>query len=281
MPMANRISSTVLEGVNYISVGAGLSDEDVRQFEQNLPQWANLPVELHVLDMKNLSGVPERFFKAINNFAGLLSLRHTNLISINVSDVLFGEITRHGLAHVFNRVESVTSALTQKKRELSETELKRLLFKYLIRAAHLALEVTCNSTVTCDENYMSNPARVPYEKIDLISVIDVRGEFLNAQFRLCASSDVLTELAKAMLSLPVVEPEMVESMAQELLNLIYGNAKSNLNENESFRLPPAIPKLYRRPDFKQIKRSTPPQLTVLPLVTPLGSFYVEVDFGAA
>jgi CheY-specific phosphatase CheX len=77
-----------------------------------------------------------------------------------------------------------------------------------------------------------------------------------------------------------VDEETVESMASELLNLIYGQAKSHLNDQEGFSLPAAIPRLVRKDQFTSIRRSDSAQhLSILPLVTPLGSFYVEVDTG--
>ncbi len=154
------------------------------------------------------------------------------------------------------------------------------MFRYLAQGAYAAVETTLQSTVACDENYSAKAEEVPLNQFDMVSCINVANEFLTAEFRLCSSSKVLERLARAMLgNETIIDNELMESMALELLNMIYGHAKSNLNDKESFRLPSAIPRLLRKPEFHRIKRSPSAQLNIMPMVTPMGSFYVEVDFG--
>ncbi|NJL24605.1 MAG: hypothetical protein HC902_05165 [Calothrix sp. SM1_5_4] len=275
----SSLSSTVLEGVNYITFGGSLSPEDARLFDRRVPQWCALPIDLHVIDLKGIRTLPDGFCRSVSRFSGLLTGRNARLVTLHLDESLFHEITRLGYASSFNRVVSLAEDLVPRK-DIGEQDLRRLLHKYLVRAAYSAVEITCNSTVSCDENYVTDPARLPLDEIDLISLIDVRSEFLTAQFRLYSSSAVLEQLAIGMLGKKsLVDNAVIESMATELLNLIYGGAKSTLNDAESFRLPPAIPRLLRKPDLHRIKRSSAANLTVLPLVTPMGSFFVEIDYG--
>jgi CheY-specific phosphatase CheX len=200
-----------------------------------------------------------------------------HLVSLNMTGELQKEVSRLKLDLVFSALQNV-SELTQ-KRQISPDDLRRLLIRYLIRGAYSAVEVALNSTVSCDENYLAKPDKVSVQDLDMMAVIDVRGDFLNAQIRLAAASEVLKRLASRMLGgSTVIEDEMIESMALELLNLIYGHAKSYLNDKESFQLPAAIPRLVRKDQFDTLKRSTSvANLSILPLVTPMGSIYVEVD----
>lgn len=271
-------SKTVIEGrvlgkVHYINFPPQLSTADLSLLESKLGEWSSLPVELHVLDLKGMTAGHERFFRALKTFRDWL--KQTQLVSINVSEDLFKEIQRLKMENVFNRIRVFPDDLYPKK-QVSEADKKRLLIRHLIRSAYSAVEVALRSTVSCDENYLAKFEKVPFEEFDLISVVDVRNEFMTAQIRLCSSITVLKKLALAMVDIKHIDDAMIESMAMEMLNLIYGGAKSKLNNDEGFKLPSVIPRLLRRPQFSEIKRN-PQNISILPLVTPLGSFYVEVD----
>ncbi|HMN68726.1 MAG TPA: chemotaxis protein CheX [Bdellovibrionales bacterium] len=272
------VSSQVLEEVNYIILPASLSDSAVAAFPDKCKQWQGLDVEMHVLDFKNALAVPDAFYAAVQNFSDKLKPKNVNLVSVNMPEAISKEIKRLGLEQIFNRIQ--TPADLQQKKQFNENDLRRLLFRYLAQAAYAAVEVALNSTVSCDENYSARPDEVPLEQFDMITVISVNNDFLQAEFRLCSSAAVLEKLARAMLgSQTAIDQDLMESMALELLNIIYGHAKSNLNDKESFRLPAAIPRLLKKGEFHRVKRSAPAQLNIMPMVTPMGSFFVEVDFG--
>lgn len=278
MTMARAdIANQVLEGVNYIRFPASVND--VKVISEKIPPWASLGAEMHVYDFKSTQSISSDCLQALSGFAEKLKMAGINLISVNMSETIYREVKRLGLEAGFNRIMNFPQDL-QKKKALTETELRRLLFRYLAKGAFMAVEVSLNSTVACDENYSAKPNDVPLEQFDMIAVVPVNTDFLQAEFRLCAQYAVLERLAKAMLGNETnIDRDLVESMALELLNMIYGYAKSNLNEKEGFQLPPVIPRLMRKPDFHRIKRSGSSSITIMPMVTPMGSFYVEVDFG--
>lgn len=269
----SAIDGRVLGKVHYITFPEQLSSSDLSLLESKLGEWSSLPVEMHVLDLKGLTVGHERFFRALKTFREWLG--QTQIASINVSDDLYKEILRLKMDTVFNRIRVFPDDLYPKK-QVSDADKKRLLIRHLIRSAYSAVEVALRSTVSCDENYLIKFEKVPFDEFDLVSIVDVRNDFMTAQIRLCASVAVLKKLASAMVDSKNIDDPLIESMAMEMLNLIYGGAKSKLNNDESFRLPSVIPRLLRRAQFAEIKRN-PQNISILPLVTPLGSFYVEVD----
>ncbi len=275
-----KINSQVLEDIHYIMLPAVISESAVGELGQRFEEWARLKVEMHVFDFNATKQVPDSFVKAVKTFSEKIKAVQVKLVSLNMSDALFRSIKSAGADGVFNRVKNLSEDLSaKKKQQLSPTETRRLLFKYLAHGAFKAVDVALNSTVSCDENYSVKAEEVPLDKFDMISVIEVNNDFMQADFRLISSISVLDKLCRAMHGHDTeVDSELLESMALELLNMIYGHAKSNLNDKEAFRLPPAIPRLVRKAEFHRVKRSPAAQLTIMPVVTPMGSFYVEVDF---
>lgn len=273
------MSSQVLEGVHYIVLPATVVESALPSLQKKFADWTEVEAELHVLDFKHSVQLAAGFYPAVQVFTEKLKTKKINLISVNMNDTLHKEVKRLKLEGSFNRILNFPGDL-YKKRQMTELEVRRLLFKYLAQGAFAAVEVALQSTVSCDENYSAKAEEVPLEQFDLVSVVNVDNEMLRAEFRLCCSLPVIEKLARAMLGPKnEIDRELTESMALELLNIIYGFAKSNLNDKESFRLPSAIPRLLRKGDFGRIKRSRSSDLTIMPMVTPMGAFYVEVDFG--
>lgn len=272
-------TNQVMEGVNYITMPPNIGEESIASLNSKMNAWAELGAEMHVLDFKVVQFLCPSFYKAAHAFSEKLKAKNSRLISVNINENFAKEVKRLGLESTFNRILNFPGEL-YKKKVLGDHDLRRLLFRYLALGAFAAVETTLKSTVSCDENYSARAEEVPLNQFDSISVINVNNEFLRAEFRLCSSAKVLERLARAMLGPETaIDLELMESMALELLNMIYGYAKSNLNDKESFHLPSAIPRLLRKPEFHRIKRSPASQLTIMPMVTPMGSFYVEVDFG--
>ena len=270
-----------MENVHYIIVPAELTESAVTEFTHRFEEWARLKVEMHVFDYISTARIPDSMITAVKIFWHKIKAVHVQMVSINLSDQLFLTVKNAGAESAFNRLIDLSGGLppSKKRPTMAAMATRRLLFKYLARGAFKAVDVALNSTVSCDENYSVKAEAVPLDKFDMVSVITAHNDFIKAEVRLISSLSVLESLCLAMHGHDTeVDLELLESMALELLNMIYGHAKSNLNDKEGFRLPPAIPKLVRKNEFHLVKRSPAAQLTIMPVVTPMGSFYVEVDF---
>jgi hypothetical protein len=275
---ASQIESRTLQGVHYIKLPPVVTDAMIPALIGALKEWSAMDVKMHVVDFNKLEVAPVNFYRSLQAFEVQLKMRNLNMLSINMDESISDFIRSVSLESTFNIARELVVEDPNKK--IPEAKLKKLLFKYLVNAAHEAVQISLQSTVSVDENYLTKIDSIPMDQIDFISYITVNNDFLKAEFRLCSSMVVLERFAHAMLGKETkVDADLCESMGQELMNMIYGHAKSNLNENEQFRLPSAIPKSLRKKDFGRVKRSGPTKLTIMPMVTPMGAFYIEVDFG--
>jgi hypothetical protein len=278
-PERSEISNHVLQGVNFISLPTSLTDSQLTVLNQNIGKWTALNVELHVLDFRATKTVSASTIKVLHKFAAHVQTTGKHIISAYVTDSVWNAIKVLGLHEKFNRILKFPDDI-QKKRTLGALELRTLLIQYLAKAARAAVEVSLNSTVTIDEKNLALPSSLPLENFEVIALIDVDSSFLKAEFRLYCKHAVLEKLAGALMSKEIeLDTALIEGMALELLNMVYGHAKSNLNDKESFRLPSAIPRLLRKGEYHRIKRNEDPkEIKILTMETPMGAFYVEVDF---
>lgn len=276
---ANELSGKILQGVHYIKLPATVTDATLPPMIDIFKNWSALKVDMHVIDFGKLTSAPIGFYRLLQTFEVQLKQNGLKMLSINMDEAVTDQIHQMSLQQTFNQTREAAKVDPTKK--FGDAKSKKLLFKYLVNAAYEAVTITLQSTVSCDENYFSKAEALPLNEIDLISVVPVNNEFMKAEFRLCSSVKVLERFAHAMLGKDqAIDADLLESMALELLNMIYGHAKSNLNDKEKFRLPSAIPRIVRKNDLGRIKRSVPPELTIMPMVTPMGSFYIEIDFGS-
>ncbi len=278
-PIRSDITNHVLQGVNFISLPTVLTDPQLDKLTQEIGKWTTLSVELHVLDFRATKTVSASTIKVLHKFASHIHGTGKHLISAYVSDSVFNAIKVLGLHEKFNRILKFPDDI-QKKRTLGEQELRTLLIKYLAIASRTAVEVSLNSSVTIDEKNLVQANSLPLEQFEVIAVIDVDTDFLKAEFRLYCKLSVLEKLAGSFMSKDIqLDEALIHGMALELLNIVYGHAKSNLNDKESFRLPSAIPRLLKQGEYHRIKRNEDTsRIKILTMETPMGAFYVEVDF---
>jgi chemotaxis protein CheX len=71
-----------------------------------------------------------------------------------------------------------------------------------------------------------------------------------------------------------ITPETADLVA-ELLNIIYGQAKTELNAGLGLDLPPALPTVLRGEKLSLRQNSSAP-VVVLPFQSDLGIFHVEI-----
>jgi hypothetical protein len=271
--------SLVVEDIHYVTVPAQVSEQSAEEFILQISAWVNLPVKKHIFNFAATTRVVSGFANALRVFSAKIMGNGVNMVSLNMSEALFQQFKNSGAADFLYRTGA--DKRPAEERQLGEIEKRRLLFKYLAEGTFQAVKVALGSTVSCDANYNVKPDSVPLDQFDLVSVLRIKSDFLKAEFRLCATLAVIERLTRAMLGPDIpIDQELIEGTPVEMLNMIYGYAKSHLNEAESVGLPMSIPVLVRKSDFKTLQRSPASQVTIMPMVTPMGPFYIEVDFGA-
>lgn len=115
----------------------------------------------------------------------------------------------------------------------------------------------------------------PPAAIDIAGIIGVRGEKFNGSVALGLPAGVFLKLMSNMLGEEYVEiTDEVEDGAGEMLNMIFGHAKSVLNE-KGHCLEKAIPAVVRGQNLS-LKALPSENTLVLPFQTDFGVFYLEI-----
>ncbi len=273
-------NNIVLETVNHISLPQAISKDDVKTFESHGLDWCKLPVQLHVFDFKALRSLHRSIYPAVLKFRSAAEANNAKLISINLNADLLEQLKKDGMDKPFGHLKNL-KLLDPPKSKDTPDEIRNWLIKYLVEAARAAMNTMFSTTVAADENYREITRDFNPESYYKIAMITADGPMMRARFRLYFQKATLEGLTRTMLSPGVIaDSETLESTATELLNIIYTTAKSKLNNERGYELPPAIPILISAAQALAAHKGSARDTSVIPLVTPLGAYYLELELGA-
>lgn len=111
---------------------------------------------------------------------------------------------------------------------------------------------------------------------DIAGVIQLKGKHFQGAIALCFPSSVFLGIYARMTGekIALITPE-VEDTASELLNIIFGQAKILLNDQQGHGIQMAIPQVVRGTKLRAAIRPTAFTL-VIPFKTELGEFQLEI-----
>ena len=276
----NNFRNNAISTINYIECPAEIDAEAMKDFAAKIKVWPDLPSKIHALDFKKVKAISNDFYKLVAAFHKPLHEKGLRLVSINVPAPIEQKIKSQNMVAVFGILRDFNAMVGARGPEkTSPEEVRQTLIKYLVAAARRAMETLFEVTVAADENYLENLRKFQTHEFHRASVLSMKSELFSASFHLYFPQDTLVNLTKKMVGEAATDEETTNSTATELLNMIYGGAKSHLNDEKNYNLPPAIPTLVLKDQISQIKRSNDPrQMVIIPLASPLGIYFLEVDF---
>jgi chemotaxis protein CheX len=137
------------------------------------------------------------------------------------------------------------------------------------------LEVQCGVSATTGKPYLkgSNNERLA---IDIAGIIGITSPAFRGSIALCFPADTFLALMGKMLGETYIRiTKELESGAGELINIIFGSAKTVLN-GQGHAVEKALPSVITGKGL-QVNQVTRGPVLVLPLETNLGGFHIEVS----
>jgi chemotaxis protein CheX len=107
-------------------------------------------------------------------------------------------------------------------------------------------------------------------------LITIISDAFTGSISLCFDKRTFLNICENMLGDTYSEiDEEVEDAAAELLNIIFGKAKTDLNDKSGYNLKKAIPTIIKGPGIR-VKQTTQPAI-ILPFESDAGTFTLEVE----
>lgn len=146
-------------------------------------------------------------------------------------------------------------------------------FKAFVDGTLKTLSVQCSVNAECGKPFIKNTK--PQPEFDLAGVISISCEAFNGTITLCFPEKVFLAVMSSMLGEPYTEITAdLENGAAEILNIIFGTAKTVLNQ-QGYLLEKAIPTVIRGINIRTSSLSSK-MIMVLPFATASGEFHIEI-----
>ncbi len=244
----------------------------------NAKDWlAVTTIELYAFNFQKTTHCKQSTYRALITVSQHMRKSGKQIVSHNLSLELGQQFKLAGISDALNvsaDLESYLPKVSQKKPGLDVQMINPFLEATLITLEQMAntkCEAQKPQLIHIDEKSRS-------DDISIAGVISLTTEQFNGSITLAFPEVVFLKIYEAMFG-EVVDKinEEIEDAAGELLNIIYGSAKTKLNEQCGFKLESALPTILSGEKIK-IRQTTYQKVIMLPFKTQFGMFRVEISF---
>jgi hypothetical protein len=277
------IYNTVLATINHIALPEQVQDAEVNELDSVAVKWPMLPVHIHVLDFKGVKKLHKAFYKVAARFKKEAESKNAKVISVNFRPEILEQVIQDGMENALGHSKNMTLAQHLHAHTASQDSLMQTrswIVKYAVEAAREAMSIMFETTIAGDENYRETPKNISTSSFYKVAVVQGHSPKVKSTFRLYFERETLEALTRTVSPTPeILDEELLLSIPTELLNIIYTSVKSRMNDERGYDIPPGIPTLV---DPKQLalEHSGFRDKSWIPLVSPLGPYYLQIELGA-
>ncbi|MGE0632239.1 MAG: chemotaxis protein CheX [Pseudobdellovibrionaceae bacterium] len=240
--------------------------------------WVLDPIDLITFDFRKTLDLRNSSYRPLLNLCQLLKKAGKKVVSVNFEERILRQVKLDGVASALNCVpnygEYLAGHFPQKKNALDV----RLINPFL-EATQLTLERQTQTQCTPHKPLLvGNEEKAALLDVAIAGVIALNTEQFSGTISLAFPEKVFLKIYESMVGEKVesLTPD-IEDAAGELLNIIYGSAKTKLNEELGFKFSPALPTILSGEKIR-IRQQTSQKIIVLPFETQHGPFQIEIAF---
>lgn len=260
------------DGVHVITCPSAIESTDASAMESLVKGWLLNPAKIHVLDFKAVTSFKPTAYRSFVLFNQALKANGKSLFVVNLGADLGRQFKQDGLTSVFVTVDTLDDA--RKKASPKGTGVDVEFINPFIAAARSVLETQAQLTLTPGKPTVKRPEdKLPME---IAGVIALSCKEFTGSINLCFRGETFLKIYEGLTGEKhtVITTE-IEDAAAELLNIIFGQAKTVLNDQKGYTLDRALPTVLSGDRLKLYHASKNPAI-VIPFESPAGPFHLEI-----
>lgn len=256
-----------------IHCAGDLNSDAATEFSNQTKAWMLSSVEHFILDFEDVSKVEREFYQSIIHFKTTLKKDQKVLYTVNLPDPLLKQFKEDGVDLAFNPVKSIERILNEQRGRGQKTVDVNFINPFLT-ATKKTLEVQCKTPAKPLKPYLKQQA---LPEVAIAGVLNLSSNGYSGSIVLCFSKPVFLEIYKNLFGEEIkdISPE-TEDAAAELLNIIYGMAKIELN-NKGYNFEKALPTVLTGKGIS-VRQAGQFPAVVIPFETKAGQFHIEIEF---
>ena len=268
---------TADKNVHLIKLPKSVDASNVESFERETAQWLLDPAILHVFDFADTIMIDQKFFRVISVYRRSLVKNGKFLASINMRADLIFTVSQMGMSAAFNPVDSLDKARVQAGLSGGAKPKMKLdtgILTPFIEGTINTLQTQANVPITTGKPFIKDGKELP---IAIAGVITMNNAEMPGSIALCFSKEVFLGIYESMVGEKHEEiTAETQDAAGELLNIIYGHAKTKLKAG-GFTIDMAIPVILAGEKLT-MQIGERGKTIVVPFECPYGAFYLEIYF---
>lgn len=261
------------DGIQVITCPSTVEVDDAAAMEAMVKSWLLNTSKIHVLDFKEVNTIKPTAYRSFVLFNQALKAHGKTLFVMNVSASLQKQFKQDGLSSVFVIVASLDEA-KKKGTPKGSGGIDVDFINPFIGAARSVLETQAQLTLTAGKPMLKKAdERLPME---IAGVIALSCKEFTGSINLCFKAETFLKIYEGLTGEKhtTITTE-IEDAAAELLNIIFGQAKTVLNDQKGYTLERALPTVLTGEKLRLYHSSRNPAI-VIPFESPAGAFHLEV-----
>ena len=260
------------DGVLVVTCPTTIELDDAAAMEAMVKTWLVNSAKLHVLDFKNVVLVKPTAYRTFVIYNQQLKANGKMLFVINVEAKIMTQFKQDGLTSVFIPAASLEDA--KKKAAPSRAAVDVDFINPFISAARNVLETQAQVTLHPGKPVLKKAEeRIPME---IAGVIAMSCQEFTGSINLCFKAEVFLKIYESLTGEKhtTINTE-IEDAAAELLNIIFGQAKTVLNDQKGYNIERALPAVLTGEKLRLHHMSRSPAI-VIPFESSVGPFHLEI-----
>lgn len=247
---------------------------DVKQFDLLSKDWLQESVKVFILDFSLTEDIPSMFYRSLSQFAQALKLQGSALASVGVRATVQKKITDDGMANVFQLAKSEDDARKRAGIKAAAFNLSAEFLNPFVVSVIQALKIQAKTDVIAKK--LEAKADLQKYRCDIAGHMSFRSGDVKGALALCFPKASFVKIYNSMLgeSNESLTKDMRDGVA-ELLNIVYGSAKRELNEKQGFQFQRAIPTVMEGENLIVSHVSTQ-RVIIVPFASEHGGFWLEI-----
>lgn len=262
-----------MDEILVINMPMQFTRPEAEAFEVEAKSWLLLPQAIHVLNFADLKKVDYRYYRMFVLFNKSLRGVNKYLYSVNINSEILGQIKKDGLNDVLMPFENL-EAIRARHGKAKKTPIDVGIINTFLECTEKTLETQAGTKIKAGAPYLkegSDP--FPIQIAGLIK-LESPNKF-NGNIAVCFQASTFLKIYSKMVGEEATEiTDEIQDGAGELINIIYGQAKTILNE-KGYDLGMALPTVLVGEKLK-IRHQSREKSMVIPFESEAGPMFVEI-----
>lgn len=267
-------SAETQDDINVIMCPAKIGTDTVEEFKALSKNWALAPVTVHIFNFEKTQEISPNAYQPFVLFKQMLKNDGKHMFSVGLNSTLLSDIKNRGLEQIFSPVSSINEA----KRKAGLRAKGKIDVEFInpfLSATKNSLAVQAETEIQPLKPFVKE-GEGPYQ-VSIAGVISLISDHFSGSITLCFPAQTFLNIYNKMFDEENTEiNEEIEDAAGEILNIIYGQAKAELNDQKGYQLKKAIPTVLTADKLK-IRQQGPGPVVVLPFDSQAGKFHIEIE----